>query len=158
MADAVLAGHEHHCRRHDGVEIAGVVTGAGCDAAMRMAEHFRCVLDVGGFGSKCVGGCAGQVDLGLDLRRAASRRRRARSLSSASMTAASALRKSAVKAISPGMTLRDGFAMTASPMVPTAFGPLTVSDALHRQYDFRQGASASRRSGIGVEPAWLSKP
>src|SRR5690348_332832 len=37
VADAVLAGHEHHCRRHDGGEIAGVVAGARGDAAMAVA-------------------------------------------------------------------------------------------------------------------------
>src|SRR3981081_3899027 len=34
MADAVLAGHEDHRGRHHIGEIAGVVTGAGGDAAM----------------------------------------------------------------------------------------------------------------------------
>src|ERR1700688_1841062 len=32
VADAVLAGHEHHRRRHDGVEVAGIVAGARSDA------------------------------------------------------------------------------------------------------------------------------
>src|SRR5437868_2443294 len=35
VADAVLAGHEHHRRRHHGVEVAGIMAGAGGDAAMR---------------------------------------------------------------------------------------------------------------------------
>src|SRR5260370_31407471 len=44
VADAVLAGHEHHRRRHDGVEIAGVVTGARGNAPVRIAERLGGVL------------------------------------------------------------------------------------------------------------------
>src|SRR5436309_2680588 len=45
VADAVLAGHEHRRRGHHCVEVAGVVAGAGGDAAMRIAE-LRCgILD-----------------------------------------------------------------------------------------------------------------
>src|ERR1700722_13644248 len=32
VADAVLAGYEHHRRRHHGIEVAGIVAGAGGDA------------------------------------------------------------------------------------------------------------------------------
>ena len=74
------------------------------------------------------------------------------------MMAASALRQSTVKAISPGMTLREGLAMTASPTVPTAFGPCFFAMASIASTISDSVASASRRSGIGVEPAWLSKP
>ncbi len=74
------------------------------------------------------------------------------------MIAASALRQSTVKAISPGMTLREGLAITASPMVPTAFGPCFLAMLSIASTISDKVASASRRSGIGVEPAWLSKP
>ena len=74
------------------------------------------------------------------------------------MIAASALRQSTVKAISPGMTLREGLAITASPTVPTAFGPCFFAIASIASTISDSVASASRRSGIGVEPAWLSKP
>src|SRR5439155_13109559 len=76
-------------------------------------------------GSKCVGGLRQiRSNWTSTLRRAAISAIAARkSLSSASMMAASALRQSTVKAISPGMTLREGLAITASPTVPTAFGP-----------------------------------
>ncbi|MGY3124698.1 hypothetical protein ACVWXQ_008635 [Bradyrhizobium sp. S3.14.4] len=63
-----------------------------------------------------------------------------------------------VKAISPGMTLREGFAITASPMVPTALGPCFFAMASIASTISESVASASRRSGIGVDPAWLSKP
>ena len=74
------------------------------------------------------------------------------------MMAASALRQSTVNAISPGMTLREGLAITASPMVPTAFGPCFFAAASIASTISDSVASASRRSGIGVVPAWLSKP
>src|SRR5712672_3880105 len=45
VADAVLAGRENHRRRHYGVEVAGIMAGAGGDAAMRIAERFRGILD-----------------------------------------------------------------------------------------------------------------
>src|SRR6185436_9390044 len=75
-------------------------------------------------GSKWVGGLRQiRSNWTSTLRRAAISAIAARkSLSSASMMAASALRVSTVNAISPGMTLRDGLAITASPTVPTAFG------------------------------------
>src|ERR1700722_16452585 len=44
MADAVLAGHEHHCCRHHGIEIAGIMAGAGGDAPVRIAERLGGVL------------------------------------------------------------------------------------------------------------------
>src|SRR3954452_658938 len=56
VADAVLAGHEHHCGRHDWVEIAGVMAGAGGDAARGTAERLRRVLD-------------GRNQLGIEMRR-----------------------------------------------------------------------------------------
>ena len=68
------------------------------------------------------------------------------------------LRQSMVKAISPGMTLRDGFAITASPTVPTALGPSSRAIRSTASTISDSAASASRRSGIGVDPAWLSKP
>src|ERR1700738_5191273 len=45
VADAVLAGNEDHRRRHDVGEVAGVVTGAGSDAAVAVAERLGGVLD-----------------------------------------------------------------------------------------------------------------
>jgi len=68
------------------------------------------------------------------------------------MIAASALRQSTVKAISPGMTFRDGDAITASPMVPTAFGPCLLAMRSIASTISDRVASASRRSGIGVVP------
>src|SRR5260370_13977678 len=44
VADAILAAHEHHRRGHDGIEIAGIVTGAGRDAPMGIAERLRRIL------------------------------------------------------------------------------------------------------------------
>src|SRR5213080_917846 len=44
VTDAVLAGHEHHGRRHHGVEVAGIMAGAGGDAAMGKPKHLRGVL------------------------------------------------------------------------------------------------------------------
>ncbi|GCC45761.1 hypothetical protein chiPu_0029741, partial [Chiloscyllium punctatum] len=45
VADAVLAGHEHHRGRHHRVEVAGIMAGTRGDAAMRIAE-LRCrILD-----------------------------------------------------------------------------------------------------------------
>src|ERR1700720_1244797 len=44
VADAVLAGHEHHRRRHDGVEIAGIMAGARRNAPGRIAERFSGIL------------------------------------------------------------------------------------------------------------------
>src|SRR6201997_3313201 len=44
VADAVLAGHEHHRSRNLGVEVAGVVAGAGSDAAVGIAEHLGRIL------------------------------------------------------------------------------------------------------------------
>src|SRR5450432_523138 len=44
MADAVLAGHEHHRRGHDIGGVAGIVTGAGGDAAVAVAERLCRVL------------------------------------------------------------------------------------------------------------------
>src|SRR3954468_17375221 len=38
VADTVLAGNEHHCRRDHRIEVAGVVAGARGDAAVRIAE------------------------------------------------------------------------------------------------------------------------
>src|SRR5258708_15770674 len=56
MADAVLARHEHHRRGHDGVEIAGIVAGAGGDAPVRIAE--------------CLGGIFHRIDqLCIEMRR-----------------------------------------------------------------------------------------
>jgi len=74
------------------------------------------------------------------------------------MIAPSALRQSIVNAISPGMTLREGLAITASPIVPTAFGPCLLAMLSIASTISDKVASASRRSGIGVVPAWLSKP
>ena len=165
VADAVLAGHEHHRRRHHGVEVAGVVAGAGGDAAVRIAERLRGVLDrVDQFGLKCVGGLRQtRSSVTSTLRRAAISAIAARkSLSSASMIAASALRQSTVKAISPGMTLREGLAITASPMVPTAFGPCFLAMRLHRQHDFRQRRQRvapqrhRRRAGMALEAGDLA--
>ena len=76
----------------------------------------------------------------------------------ASSVAAFGLRISTVKAISPGMTLREGAAITASPTVPTAFGPCALAMRSTASTNSDKAASASRRSGIGVVPAWLSKP
>src|SRR3984957_12326788 len=45
VADAVLAGNEDHRRRYDIGEVAGVVPGAGSDAAVGIAERFCRVLD-----------------------------------------------------------------------------------------------------------------
>src|SRR5882757_1005761 len=45
VADAVLAGNEDHRRRHHIGEVAGVVTGAGSDAAVAVAERLGGVLD-----------------------------------------------------------------------------------------------------------------
>src|SRR5262245_53691844 len=45
VADAVLAGHEHHRGRHHRVEIAGVMAGAGRDTTVRIAELLGGVLD-----------------------------------------------------------------------------------------------------------------
>src|ERR1700733_12470411 len=112
------------------------------------------------FGSKWVGGlCQIRSRATSTLRRAEISLTAARkSEFSASMIAASALRQSIVKAISPGMTLREGLAMTASPMVPTALGPCFLAIASIASTISDKVASASRRSCIGVEPAWLSKP
>src|SRR5436305_1923672 len=44
VADAVLAGHEDHRRRHHVGKIAGVMSGAGSDAAMGIAERLGCGL------------------------------------------------------------------------------------------------------------------
>ena len=56
------------------------------------------------------------------------------------------------------MTLREGLAITASPIVPTALGPCFLAIASIASTISDNVASASRRSCIGVEPAWLSKP
>ena len=56
------------------------------------------------------------------------------------------------------MTLREGAAITASPTVPTAFGPCALAMRSTASTISDNAASASRRSGIGVVPAWLSKP
>src|SRR5258708_4731085 len=45
VADAVLAGNEDHRCRHDVGEIAGVVTGAGGDAAVAVAQRLGGALD-----------------------------------------------------------------------------------------------------------------
>ena len=45
VADTVLAGNEHHSRRHYRVEVAGVVAGARRDAAVRIAELLSGILD-----------------------------------------------------------------------------------------------------------------
>src|SRR5205814_1959510 len=54
-----------------------------------------------------------------------------KSLSIASSVSDAGLRISTVKAISPGMTLREGAAITASPTVPTGFGPGAVAARQH---------------------------
>ena len=108
-------------------------------------------------GSKWVGGLRQtRSSVTSTLRRAAiSAMAARRSLSSASMIAASALRQSTVKAISPGMTLREGLAMTASPMVPTAFGPCFLRDRSPSparsptRSPARRGAAASASSRHG---------
>src|SRR5690348_13266579 len=41
VADAVLAGHEHHGGRNFGVQVAGIMAGTGGDAAIREAELLR---------------------------------------------------------------------------------------------------------------------
>src|SRR5216683_8274828 len=44
VADAILAGHEHHRRGHHGIEIAGIVPGARGNAPVRIAERPRGIL------------------------------------------------------------------------------------------------------------------
>ena len=46
VADAILAGHEHHRRGHHGVEITGIVTGAGRENVLVREELFAPVLTV----------------------------------------------------------------------------------------------------------------
>ena len=45
VADAVLAGHKNHRRGHHIGEVAGVVAGAGGDAAMAVTKRFGRVLN-----------------------------------------------------------------------------------------------------------------
>ena len=60
------------------------------------------------------------------------------------------------------MTLREGLAITASPMVPTAFGPCLLRDRFHRQHDFRQRRQRvaaqrhRRRAGMAFEAGDLA--
>src|SRR4051812_3269144 len=45
MADAVLAGYKDHCRWYDVGKVAGVVPGAGGDAAVAVAKGLGGTLD-----------------------------------------------------------------------------------------------------------------
>src|SRR5205085_4611690 len=44
VADAVLAGHEHHRRGNTGVEVAGIVTGTGGNPLIGIAERVGGIL------------------------------------------------------------------------------------------------------------------
>ena len=67
------------------------------------------------------------------------------------MIAPSGLRTSIVKAISPGTTLREGAAITASPTVATAFGARDFAILSAASTISASAASASCRYSIGVE-------
>src|SRR5450759_5011273 len=124
VADAVLAGNEDHRCRHHIGEVAGVMTRARGDAAVAIAER--------------PGGAFDRIDqFGIEYRRR--------------------LAPDGVEPnldLAPRSDLRDGAAITASPVVPTAFGPCAFAIRSTASTISESVASASRRSGIGVVPAW----
>ncbi len=73
-------------------------------------------------------------------------------------TAPSGWRKSTVKKTLPGMTLREFGRTSTSPTVPMPAGGWLSATWLTPSVTRAQASMASFRVGIGVAPAWLSRP